>query len=74
MHIFLDNFHQCGEYSAHISSRKAELRREVNFTDQISLSIKSLHTDYLNLDIISGNGKNNEREILFIKNHFLWRY
>ena len=50
MHTFLDNFHQCGRYSAQIASHQAELRREDKFTDQNALSISSLQTDYLNLD------------------------
>ena len=41
MHIFLDNFHQGGKYSAQIASHKAELRREERFTDQKSLNISS---------------------------------
>ena len=62
MHIFLDNFNQGGKYSSQIDIHQAELRREENFTDQKSLSISSLQTDYLNLDISSGCGKNSERE------------
>ena len=50
MHTFLDNFHQGGKYSARIASHQAELRREEKFTDQKSLNISSLQTDYLNLD------------------------
>ena len=46
MHIFLDNFHQGGKYTAQISSQQAELRREGTFTDQKYLSITSLQTDY----------------------------
>ena len=61
MHTFLDNFHQGRKYSAQISSRQAELRREERFTDQKSLSISSLHTGYLNLDSRSGFGRNSER-------------
>ena len=61
MHTFLDNFHQGGKYSAQIDSHQAELRREDKFTDQKSLSISSLHTDYLNLDSSSGFGRNSER-------------
>ena len=34
MHIFLDNFHQGGKYSAQIASHQVELRREETFTDQ----------------------------------------
>ena len=37
------------------------MRREEQFTDQKTLNISSLHTDYLNLDIISGSGRNSER-------------
>ena len=61
MHNSLDNFHQGGKYTAQIASHQAELRREKTFTDQKSLSITSLHTDYLNLDISSVPGRNNER-------------
>ena len=50
MHTFLDNFHQSGKYSAQIASHQEELRREETFTDQKSLNISSLQTDYLNLD------------------------
>ena len=49
MHTFLDNFHQGGKYSAQIASHQAELRREEKFTDQKSLNISSLQTNYLNL-------------------------
>ena len=34
MHIFLDNFHPGGKYSAPIASHQVELRREHKFTDQ----------------------------------------
>ena len=61
MHTFLDNFHQDGKYSSQIASHQAELRREEKFTDQKSLNISSLQTDYLNLDSSSGFGRNNER-------------
>ena len=37
------------------------MRREETFTDQKSLNISSLQTDYLNLDSISGSDKNIER-------------
>ena len=50
MHTFLDNFHQGGKYSAQIANHQAELRIEEKFTDQKSLNISSLQTDYLNLD------------------------
>ena len=62
MHIFLDKFHQGGKYSSQISSHKAELTREDNFTDQKYLSITYLQTQYLNLDRSSGSGINNEIE------------
>ena len=61
MHTFLDNFHQGGKYSAQIASHQAELRREGKFTDQKLLEILSLQTEYLNLDIRSGFGRNTER-------------
>ena len=35
IHIFLDNFHQGGRYSAQIVSQKAELRREANLLTKI---------------------------------------
>ena len=65
MRIFLDNFHQGGKYSTRITSHQVELRREGNFTNQKSLSISYLQIDYLNIDKISGCGKNSEREKLF---------
>ena len=61
MHTFLDNFHQGGKYSAQIASHQAELRREETFTDQNSLSISSLQTDYLNIDSSSGCVRNSDR-------------
>ena len=61
MHTFLDNFHQGGKYSAQIAIHQAELRREEKFTDQKSLNILSLQTDYLNLDSSSGSSRNSER-------------
>ena len=62
MHKFLDNFHQSGKYSAQLASHQAELRREETFTDQKSLNISSLQTDYLNLDSSSsGSIRHNER-------------
>ena len=61
MHTFLDNFHQGEKYSAQIASHQAELRREEKFTDQKSLNISSLQTDYLNLDSSSGSSRNSER-------------
>ena len=49
MQIFLDTFHQVGKYTAQIPSHQAELRIEEKFTDQKSLSITSLKTEYLNI-------------------------
>ena len=60
MHTFLDKFHQGGKYSAQIASHQAEFRREEKFTDQKSLNISSLKTDYLNLDSSSGFSINSE--------------
>ena len=60
MHTFLDNFCQGGKYSAQIASQQAELRKEETFTDQKSLNISSLQTDYLNLDSSSGYSSNSE--------------
>ena len=62
MHIFMDNFHQGGKYSAQIASHQAELRREGKCTDQKYLFISFLQTDYLNIDRSSGCGKNSVRE------------
>ena len=39
MHIFLDNFHRCGKYTAQIAIHQAELRREKKITVQKYLSI-----------------------------------
>ena len=52
MHIFLNNFHKGGKYTEQIASHQVELRREGKHTDQKSLSISHLQTDYLNLDRI----------------------
>ena len=68
MHTFLDNFHQGQKYSAQIASDQAELRREENFTDQKSLSISSLQTNYLNLHISLAFGRNSERAKIVQKN------
>ena len=65
MHTFLDNFHQGGKYSSQIASHQAEMRREETFTDQKSLNISSLQTDYLNLDSSSGSISNSERAHAF---------
>ena len=59
MNIFLENFHQGGKYSAQIANHHAELSMEGKFTDQKSLSISSLQTNYLNLDRTSSCGKKN---------------
>ena len=59
MRIFLDNFHHGGKYTTQIASHQEELRREENFTDQKSLSITYIQTDYLNLGSSSGSGRNN---------------
>ena len=61
MHILLDIFHQGGKYYAQIAIQLAKLRREGKCTDQKSLSISSLQTDYLNIDSSSGCDKNSER-------------
>ena len=61
MHTFLDNFYQGGKYSVQIASHQAELRREEKFTDQKSLNISSLQTDYLNLESNSVFVRNSER-------------
>ena len=61
MHTFLDNFHQGRKYYAQIASHQAELGREEKFTDQKSLNISSLQTDYLNLDSSSDFEENSER-------------
>ena len=53
MHTFLDNFHQSGKYSAQLACHQAELRREETFSDQKSLNISFLQTDYLHIDISS---------------------
>ena len=72
MHIFLDDFHQGGKYSAQIASHQAELRIEGTFTDQEYLSISYLHTDYLNLDISSGFVRNIERANTIQKKCTFW--
>ena len=60
MHTFMDNFHQVGKYSDQLGSHQVEIRREEKFTDQESLSISSLQTDYLNPDSSSDFGRNSE--------------
>ena len=59
--VSVGNFHQGGKYSAQIAGHQTELRREDKFTDQKSLNISSLLTDYLNIDISSNFGRNSER-------------
>ena len=61
MHTFLDNFHQGEKYFAQIASHQADLRREKKITDKKSLNISSLQINYLNLDRISGFGRNSDR-------------
>ena len=61
MHAFLYNFHQGGKYSTQIAIHRADLRIENKFTDQKSLNISSLQTDYLNLDSSSVFGRNSYR-------------
>ena len=62
MHILLDNFQQSWKYSAQIAIHQAELRREVKFIDQNSLSISYLQIDYLNIDSSSGSVINDIRD------------
>ena len=54
------NFHQGGKCSDQIASHQSELRREEKITDQKSLNISSLQTDYLNMDSSSGFGRSSE--------------
>ena len=61
MHTFMDNFHQGGKCSDQIAIQQAELRREEKFTDQKSLNISSLQTDYLNFDSSSCFGRNSDK-------------
>ena len=68
MHTFVDNFHQSGKYTSQIAGYQAEFRREKIFADQKSLSISSLQTDYLNIYINLGSGRNNERANIFRQN------
>ena len=64
MHIFLDKFHRDVKYIAQMASHQEDLIREEFFTDQKSLSITSLQTNYLNLGSSSYFGRNNEIENL----------
>ena len=68
MDIFLDNFHQGGEYSSQIARHKADLRIEGRFNDQKYLSITYLHNDHLNIDRSSGSVKKIDRKNLVQKN------
>ena len=61
LHTFMDNFQQGGKYYPQINSHQAELRRQEKFTDQKSLNVSSLKTDYLNLDSSLVFGSNSER-------------
>ena len=55
-----------------MASHEAKMRREETFTDQKSLNISSLQTDYLNLDSISGSSRNSERaHVVKKKSHFV---
>ena len=65
IHTFLDSFHQGGKYYAQIASYQAELKREETFTEQKSLSVSSLQTDYLTLDRSSGCGRNIQKKTQF---------
>ena len=46
------------------SKRPGKVNKRENLTDQKSLSILSLQTDYLNIDNSSGSSLNNKRENL----------
>ena len=61
MHTFLDNFEQGGKYLAQIAIHKAEFRREEKFTNQKSLNVSSLKTDYLKLYSRSGFDRDSVR-------------
>ena len=74
MYIFLDNFHQDGKYTVQIVIHQAEWIREGKFTNQKYLSVSYLHTEYLNLEISSGSGRNNGRKPYSSKMHFFWRF
>ena len=57
---FQITFIKVEKYSAQIASHQAELRREEKFTDQKSLDVYSLQTDYLNLDTSTGSIRHSE--------------
>ena len=59
MHIFLDNCHQGVKYTSQIARHQADSRIEEELMDQKYLSITSIQTDYLNLEISSCSGRNN---------------
>ena len=61
MNTFLDNFEEGGKYPAQIASHQSELRRDEKCTNQKSLNISSLQTDYLNLDSSSVFDRDSER-------------
>ena len=67
MHTFLDKFCQGEQYSTQIANHQAELRREGEITDQKSLSVSSLQTDYFNIGSSSVCGGKREREIFVQK-------
>ena len=60
MNTFMDNYRQGGKYYDKTESHQAELSRGEIFTDQKYLSISSLQTDYLNMEIRSFFGRNSE--------------
>ena len=61
MQNFLHNFHEGGKYTAQTANHHIEIRRDEECTDQKDVSIPYLQTDYLNLEISSGSGRNNEK-------------
>ena len=71
MHIFLDNFHRGGKYTAQIASHQVEVTIEETFTDQKSLYTTYLQTDYLNLDRSSVLVEIMREQILFRQNAIL---
>ena len=60
MHKLMEIFHQGQVYPAQIAIRQADINRKETFTDQNTLSILSLQTDYLNLESRSGCDRNIE--------------
>ena len=60
--IWAEYFPPCSKLSRNVCiSWSSELRREEKFTDQKSLNISSLQTDYLKLDSSSGFDRDSER-------------